>query len=251
MDVFGSKWTDHWNRIREDWIARVSPEDIVLIPGDISWAMQLEDARVDLDSIGSLPGKKVMIRGNHDYWWSSLSKVKSILPSSVQVLQNNSLVLDGYTFCGTRGWINPGMKDFGVHDAKIFSRELQRLKLSLDSAVSSPADSSTNKAAGDAGSAGSPPALPDKEIPLGTESVEAGSGDVRADLIVLLHYPPFDDKGQAAEVVKLLEQYKPSHVVYGHLHGEGTRYAFEGMYDGTMYHLVSCDHLDFRLKQIL
>jgi predicted phosphohydrolase len=214
MDIFGSHWSDHWNRIREDWSARVRPEDIVLIPGDISWAMQLEDARIDLDSIGSLPGTKIMIRGNHDYWWSSLSKVKRILPPSVHVLQNNSLTLDGYTFCGTRGWINPGMKDFGEHDAKIYNRELQRLKLSLDHGV-------TN------------------------------SKSFESSLIVLLHYPPFDDRGQATEVVNLLEQYKPSHVVYGHLHGEGAKYAFEGKYNDTMYYLVSCDYLNFKLKKII
>lgn len=212
MDIFGSHWSDHWNRIREDWSARVCPEDIILIPGDISWAMKLEYARIDLDSIGSLPGTKIMIRGNHDYWWSSLAKVKSILPSSVQVLQNYSLTLDGYTFCGTRGWIHPGMKEFGDHDAKIYNRELQRLKLSLDHAVA--------------------------------------NGKAGESLIVLLHYPPFDDRGQATEAVKLLEQYKPIHVVYGHLHGEGAKYAFEGMYNGTMYHLVSCDYLGFRLKKI-
>ena len=210
MDIFGSHWSNHWRRIQEDWMARVRQEDIVLIPGDISWAMRLEEAGSDLDSIGSLPGEKILIRGNHDYWWSSLSKVRSILPPTVHALQNDSLSMGGYTFCGTRGWINPGMKDFGEHDAKIYSRELQRLELSLDSA-----------------------------------------GPAGKDRIVLLHYPPFDEQGRATEVVQLLEQYKPSHVVYGHLHGEGTKFAFEGMYDDTLYHLVSCDYIGFRLKQII
>jgi predicted phosphohydrolase len=212
MDVFGGHWTDHWTKIREDWLSRVGPEDIVLIPGDISWAMKLDDARPDLDSIGSLPGKKVMIRGNHDYWWSSLSKVKSILPPSISVLQNNSLTIDGYTFCGTRGWINPCTKEFGEQDAKIYRRELQRLKLSLDSTI------------------------PARD---------------QASLIVLLHYPPFGDKGQETEVVNLLRQYQPTHVVYGHLHGESANFAFQGIHSGIMYHLVSCDYLDYKLKQIV
>jgi predicted phosphohydrolase len=215
MDVFGKHWTNHWDRIRNDWVKRViSEEDIVLIPGDISWAMKLQDAVIDLDSIGSLPGRKVMIKGNHDYWWSSVSKVRSILHPSMYVLQNDSTNLSGYTFCGTRGWINPSIKDFSEQDAKVYKRELQRLKLSLESAVNN-----------------------DREV--------------TGKLIVLLHYPPFDDKGQPTEAVEIISQYKPAHVVYGHLHDEGTRFAFEGIYEGTQYHLVSCDYLDFRLKQII
>ena len=214
MDIFGRHWEDHWEKIKQDWVERVSPQDIVLIPGDISWAMQLSDAEVDLGSIGSLPGRKIMIRGNHDYWWASVSKIRSILPPDMYVLQNDSIVLDGFSFCGTRGWINPGMKDFSEQDAKIYRRELIRLKMSLDSAVTAEHE-------------------PDGNI------------------IVLLHYPPFDDKGNSTEMVNLLSRYRPKHVVYGHLHGEGSRNAFEGIYDGTEYHLVSCDYLKFRLKKIV
>lgn len=209
MDVFGSHWAGHWERIKEDWAARVESFDIVLVPGDISWAMSLEEAKPDLDSIGNLPGTKIMIKGNHDYWWSSISKVRSILPPDFHLIQNDSLTFGGHAFCGTRGWINPGMKGFGEHDKKIYSRELQRLALSLDKA------------------------------------------DPNKELMVLLHYPPFDDKGQATEVVEVIRKYKPSHVVYGHLHGESTKYAFEGMYEDTFYHLVSCDYLDFKLKKII
>jgi predicted phosphohydrolase len=215
MDVFGEHWTNHWNKIREDWEKRiVSEEDIVLIPGDISWAMKLQDAVIDLDCIGSLPGRKVMIKGNHDYWWASISKVRSVMHPSIHVLQNDSINLSGYTFCGTRGWVNPTIKDFTEQDAKIFRREVQRLKLSLESAVE--------------------------------HNKEDGN-----KLIVLLHYPPFDDRGQPTEMVDIIGQYKPAHVVYGHLHDEGTRFAFEGLYEGTKYHLVSCDYLNFHLKKII
>jgi predicted phosphohydrolase len=214
MDVFGENWANHWNKIRIDWEQKVSDEDIVLIPGDISWAMKLQDAEIDLNSIGSLPGTKIMIKGNHDYWWSSVSKVRRVLPPSMHVLQNDSLSLSCFTFCGTRGWTNPGMKDFSEQDAKVYNRELQRLRLSLESA--------------------------------GRNNEKAGNS-----IIVMLHYPPFDDKGHATEMVRILTQYKPAHVVYGHLHDEGTKYAFEGIYENTQYHLVSCDYLDFRLKQII
>ena len=208
MDVFGSHWVNHWSRIQEDWRCRVREDDIVLIPGDISWAMHLSEAEVDLDSIGILPGVKIMIRGNHDYWWSSVTKIKSILPLSIHILQNDSLSIAGYTFCGTRGWINPGMRDFGEHDLKIYKREIQRLSLSLKYA-----GTSTN-------------------------------------LIVLLHYPPFDDRGRETEIVSTLIPYGPSHVVFGHLHGESAKNVHEGIYGDTQYHLVSCDYLNFKLKQI-
>ena len=218
MDIFGQQWTDHWEQIRRDWKERVSAQDIVLIPGDISWAMQLSAAKVDLDSIGELPGEKVLIKGNHDYWWSSISRLRNILPRTMHVLQNDSKVLTQFLFCGTRGWIGPDTKGFTQQDAKVYQRELQRMKLSLDSAVSHQTDEITG---------------------------------VARELIVLLHYPPFDDKGQPTDIVHLLTPYKPTHVVYGHLHGEGTRNAFEGEYEGTRYHLVSCDYLGFQLKQIL
>lgn len=219
MDIFGKHWENHWERIQKDWEERVSSQDIVLIPGDISWAMKLSDAKIDLENIAKLPGKKILIKGNHDYWWSSVSKVRSVLPSSIRVLQNDSVLESGYTFCGTRGWINPEMKDFTQQDAKVYNREVQRLKLSLDSA--------------------------------NLQQQVWGDTDNGKTLIVMLHYPPFVDKGQPTEMVNTLTQYKPHHVVYGHLHGEGCRIAFEGEYEGTEYHLVSCDYLNFQLKQIL
>ena len=126
--IFGVRWQNHWEKIRKNWEEQVaSDQDIILLPGDISWAMKLADAEIDLDSIGSLPGRKIMIKGNHDYWWSSLSKVRSLLPPSVHVLQNDSLSMSGFTFCGTRGWNNPGMKDFTQQDAKVYSRKYSGL----------------------------------------------------------------------------------------------------------------------------
>ncbi|NLB42167.1 MAG: hypothetical protein GX815_07875 [Clostridiales bacterium] len=219
MDIFGKQWEGHWERIKKDWEERVSSDDIVLIPGDISWAMKLSDAKIDLDNIAKLPGKKILVKGNHDYWWSSVSKVRSVLPSSMRVLQNDSVTVSGFAFCGTRGWINPEMKDFTQQDAKVYNREVQRLKLSLDSVAL-------------------------------LQQTEKDMEESNA-LIVMIHYPPFDDKGQPTEIVNMLTQYRPDHVVYGHLHGEGSRIAFEGEYEGVEYHLVSCDYLNFQLKQIV
>ena len=127
MNVFGAQWTGHFNRIREDWSARVGEEDAVLIPGDISWAMQLEDAVPDLLSIGELPGKKVLLRGNHDYWWGSVTRVRDALPRDMYVIQNDALKLEDTVICGSRGWTG----EETAEDKKIFSRELLRLEMSL------------------------------------------------------------------------------------------------------------------------
>lgn len=131
MHVFGMHWKDHWQRIQENWRERVRPEDIVLIPGDISWAMHLEDAARDLKEIGDLPGAKVMIRGNHDYWWSSIKKVRELLPPSVYALQNDALRIGEYVFCGSRGWQIISQEP---SDQKIWSREIMRMRMSLEAA---------------------------------------------------------------------------------------------------------------------
>lgn len=208
MGIFGARWTDHWARIKNDWSIRVKDNDIVLLPGDISWAMNPEEAGIDIDSIGDMPGRKVMIKGNHDYWWSTISKVRKRLPPSVYAIQNDSVEIGEYTICGTRGWNLPGTKGYDEHDRKIYLRELERLKLSLKHAA-------RNK-----------------------------------KLIVMLHYPPFDEKGRPSDFAEIIGCYSPLHVVYGHLHGESTNNAFEGLYKGTYYHLVSCDYLECKLKLI-
>ncbi|NLI60679.1 MAG: serine/threonine protein phosphatase [Clostridiales bacterium] len=211
MDVFGAHWKNHWGKIKENWIEAVSPQDIVLIPGDISWAMTLEEALVDLNDIATLPGNKIMIKGNHDYWWSSISRLRDRSHHSIYTIQNDSISLEdfpGLVFCGTRGWTAPGAKDFTEHDQKIFNREVSRLKLSLDAAKGAPS------------------------------------------IIVLLHFPPFDDKGQESEICHLIKQYPVKHVVFGHLHGDSLKGVIEGKINGVTYHLVSCDYLDFIPKLI-
>lgn len=226
MDIFGEHWIDHWTKIRKNWINTVEQEDVVLIPGDISWAMTLDDALADLNSIGQLPGKKIIIRGNHDYWWSSISRVRQALPPDMFALQNDSIHIQENTFCGTRGWVtptetNPVKADScdvapgevtsdvaAPDDIKIFNREVHRLRLSLDSA---------------------------KEA---------------EEIIVLLHYPPFDEKGKQNDIAQLLKEYPVSHVVFGHLHNISPKDVVEGNIEGIDYHLVSCDYLNFELKLI-
>ena len=133
MDVFGAHWEGHFQRIQADWRGKVGEEDIVLIPGDISWAMQIKDALPDLQAIGGLPGKKVLLRGNHDYWWCGITKLREMLPSGMYAVQNDALQLGGVTICGTRGWTLPSAGG-PPEDEKIYARELQRMEMSLERA---------------------------------------------------------------------------------------------------------------------
>lgn len=134
MDIFGPHWLNHFDRIREDWLARVCAGDIVLLPGDLTWAMHLEEALEDIARIGELPGKKLLLRGNHDYWWSSIGRVRRVLPEDCFALQNDSMLLDGVLFAGSRGWQIPGEPDGDSDDARIYRRERQRLEMSLSNA---------------------------------------------------------------------------------------------------------------------
>ena len=135
MDVFGSNWDNHSQRVAQAWKDAVEPNDLVLIPGDISWAMQLKDAEADIRFIGDLPGRKVIMRGNHDYWWNSVSKVRSILPKDMWALQNDAVELENVVIAGSRGWMCPGSAGFdGEEDKRIYEREVLRLELSLSKA---------------------------------------------------------------------------------------------------------------------
>lgn len=212
MDVFGDHWIDHFGRISEDWRAKVSEDDVVLIPGDITWAMQLDAAKPDLNAIGALPGRKVLTRGNHDYWWGSISRVRDVLPEGMYALQNDAMLLDGAVLAGTRGWSLATGEDADPADVKIFQRELLRLEMSLKAARKL-----------------------SEELPL----------------IVMMHFPPLTDQQRETPFTEILERYGAKHVVYGHLHGQALYGAFKGENNGVRYHQVSCDGLGFRLYEVL
>lgn len=212
MDVFGSHWDRHFETISENWRAKIADEDIVLIPGDISWAMQLSEAVDDLAAIGELPGTKLLLRGNHDYWWSSLSKLRAVLPAGMHVIQNDALLLNGLAFCGTRGWTFPTQQQpLSGQDEKVYLRELMRLRMSLDQAKK-----------------------------LGGE-----------EIIVMLHFPPLFADGLSTGFTEILEEYQVNRVIYGHLHGAGIKIGFEGIREGIEYRLVSCDALHFDPIQVI
>ncbi|MGN0803596.1 MAG: metallophosphoesterase [Candidatus Faecivicinus sp.] len=134
MDIFGLHWENHFERIAADWRARVTEADIVLLPGDLTWAMHLEEALEDLGRVGELPGRKLILRGNHDYWWSSIGRVRRALPEGMYAIQNDVLQLDGMLFAGSRGWIIPVGDNADENDVRIYNRERLRLEMSLKAA---------------------------------------------------------------------------------------------------------------------
>ena len=210
MDVFGKKWEGHFDRIRASWTEQVTEDDAVLLPGDLSWAMRLEDALEDLREIGRLPGKKIILRGNHDYWWGSVTRLREALPEGMFALQNDAMRLGECAFCGSRGWTHPSEEGAGDdEDRRIYDRELIRLEMSLE-----------------------------KGKKLGGR------------LIVMTHYPPLDEKHAHTPMSRLITAYAPSDVVYGHLHGAALKGAFNGVRDGIRYHCVSCDGTGFTVRPI-
>ena len=186
MDIFGGNWDNYIDVISNNWKNMISNEDVVLISGDISWAMYLEDAVPDLKFIRTLPGKIVILRGNHDYWWKSITAVRSVLPENMFAIQNDSILFENVIVCGTRGWTVPENNEHKTaDDEKIYNRELIRLKLALNNA-----------------------------------KIKQKNGE---KLICMLHYPPFNSKRQDSDFTKLLEEYKVDYCVYGHLHGSDCR----------------------------
>lgn len=202
MDIFGSSWEGYLEKIKNDWLEKVSDQDIVLLCGDLSWAMKLEDAVVDLKFFTELPGKKIIIKGNHEYWWNSYSKVKLALPNNVFPLQNNSVTLDNYVFCGTRGWDFPTQSS-SDEDRKIYQRELIRLEISLQ-------DASLKKKA-------------------------------NQEIILLTHFPPYGENYSSSAFTDIVEKYGVKKVVYGHIHCLASPHKNYFVLNNVEYYLTSCD----------
>jgi predicted phosphohydrolase len=207
MDVFGAHWKDHPRRIAAAWDAAVAPGDTVLLPGDLSWARDLEEARDDLAWIGARPGVKFLLRGNHDGWWTSLAKVRKALPPGCHALQNDAFDLGDAVLVGARGWIAPDDPLAAPGDAAIFLRELERLRLSIADA--------------------------DRRF---------GRGKPR---VAMLHYPPWIEGRPPTGVVDALREGGVLTCVYGHLHGADHALGVQGERDGIRFHLVAADAIAF------
>ncbi len=211
MEIFGEHWAGHKDKVRANWLQTVTDDDIVIICGDISWALQLEEAKSDLQWLAALPGSKILLRGNHDYWWTSLKKMQQFTENNFLFLQNNCLMYGNTAICGTRGWILPSSDSFMQEDQKIYQRESIRLELSLQAARAQQAEK----------------------------------------IICVFHYPPLFAESEHNLFTDLLEKYPVTDCVYGHIHGENHISVYEGMRTGVRYKLVSCDTQQFKLYHIL
>jgi len=213
MGVFGQHWLDHDLRLHDRWQEIVRPADVVLLPGDISWAMYLEEALPDLRYLHALNGQKYILRGNHDYWWSSLSKMESLcLEEGLHTLHfirhEAFMVREDHLICGTRGWLLPDDPEFTAADRKIYLREIERLRLSLESARK-------------------------QRLPGQT-------------LTVCLHFPPLTRDLKGSAFTDLMKSYAVDTCVFGHIHRSGSPLALHGeQIEGISYWLTAADHLNF------
>ena len=209
MDVFGGRWTGYMEKLREN-LKVIGPEDTTVLLGDLSWAMSLDDAAEDFSFMNAIPGRKIILKGNHDYWWTTLRAFDRFCAAhgfeNFHVLNNSCFFYGDIALCGTRGWFYDAQKE-GSHDEKIFRRELGRLERSLQLA-----------------------------------------GD--AEKYCFLHYPPRYRGYACPEILELLKKYGVTRCYYGHLHADSIRLALEDEYQGIEYRLVSADHVDFRPQQI-
>lgn len=204
MDVFGGCWVGYMDKLRSG-LRVIGPEDTTVLLGDLSWALDLEHAAADFSFINEIPGRKIILKGNHDYWWSTAAKFQKFCQENgfaqQFILNNNHYTYENWAICGTRGWFFEEERS-GQHDEKVFRRELMRLEASLKSA-----------------------------------------GDL--EKIVFLHYPPKYKGYECTPILELLSRYQVRRCYYGHLHGPSHGLALEGLWDGVEYRLVSADRLNF------
>lgn len=212
MDIFGPVWHDYLDKIKTNWLKKVTDEDIVILAGDFSWAMKLEEVEPDFKLLNELPGYKILIRGNHDYWWSSLAKVRAILPKKTYALQNDAVKIGDYIFCGNRGWNFPEGKYDNDESKKIYARELIRTEMSLIAA---------------------------KKLQTDNEKI-----------IFVTHYPPFNNRAESTDMTELIETFNVDYIVYGHLHGKFNPIMKYIERKDIKYFLTSCDSLDNELIEI-
>ena len=212
MDIFGGEWVGHAEKLYNNWTESVTDDDIVIVCGDISWGLRLDEAVADLEWIHNLPGTKVFFKGNHDLWWQSAGRLNKMYDDgTMNFMQCKAYIAGDVAICGSRGWICPGTDGFSEHDRKIYDREAARLRLSL----------------------------------------EEGKKQGIKKIIGVLHYPPTNDKHQASDFTRLMEEYGVKTCVYGHLHGKDVfQNGLKGIYNGVEYRLVSLDYLQAKPEEV-
>ena len=216
MDIFGKNWENHAEKIKQNWLSKVNKDDTVILPGDFSWGIDLNEAKADFAFLNELPGKKILLKGNHDYWWTTVTSMNKFLEENnfenIYFLYNNSYFVENKVIVGTKGWttISPNSED----NYKILKRECGRLELSIKDAISKFGGSK--------------------------------------EMIAFLHYPPFykEDVNEEIDFIKMMKKYGIKKCYYGHLHGDSHKDAREGLIDGIEFKLVSSDYLNFDLIKL-
>lgn len=207
MDIFGDRWENHAQRLRENWLHVVSEGDTVVLPGDFSWGMTMDEALMDFRFVDELPGRKLLLKGNHDYWWATATKAERFFVDNgirtLSILHNNAYRVGDYAVCGSKGWL-PDPQESPEHNRKITEREAGRLRLSL----------------------------------------EAGR-KLGGEPLVFLHYPPKMRDYECQPITDVIKEFGVRRVYFGHVHGEGCEYAFVGEEDGVTYTLISSDYVNF------
>ncbi len=216
MDVFGSGWSDYMQKIECNWNSTVCKEDTVIVGGDVSWAMYLDECHNDFAYLERLNGTKIILKGNHDYWWESVTKLNRFVENggygSIKFLYNNSYIIEDYAICGSRLWLVPGDDRFRADDQKAFDRELIRFELSANSMLS---------------------------------NIEKFGKECTR--VAVFHYPPFSRGGEFDPVViEMLKKFGIQKCIYGHLHGKSCEMAHCGVYEGIDFRLVSSDYMKFQ-----
>lgn len=211
MDIFRG-WENHLTLLEENWRRIVAPEDTVVLAGDSSWGMNLSEALADFQFIQQLPGRKILLKGNHDYWWNSMKKMEDFLAANgldtLSILHNNCYAFGEYGICGTRGWVNTGFEE--PQNAKVVAREVQRLTVSIEAALT-----------------------------------------VGLRPIVFLHYPPMYGAAYNYDILDVLYKYHIERCYYGHIHGSGRKKAITGEQDGILFRMISSDFLEFYPELVL
>ena len=210
MDIFGGNWVGYMDKLK-DGLSIITAEDTTILLGDLSWSLDLPGAKADFAWINEIPGQKIILKGNHDYWWSTAAKFHKFCQENgfenLNILNNNCFFYEDWALCGTRGWFFEEERS-GQHDEKVSKRELIRLETSL-------------KAAGE------------------------------RNKMVFLHYPPLYKGYECREILDLLEKYKVRRCFYGHLHGGSHRLAMEGTWNGVEFRLAAADYLGFKPYRVI
>ena len=216
MSIFGENWKNHEEKIKEDWLSKVNEKDLVILPGDFSWAMDLKNTYLDFKYLNELPGEKLLLKGNHDYWWNTVTKMRKYLQENnfknIDFLYNNSYEYENKIIVGTRGWTISNEEE----DKKLIQREANRLEYSIQDGIK---NFGNNK-----------------------------------EIIVCMHYPPITisevRNNESTEFIKVMQKYNIKRCIYGHLHSIAIQEAVEGNVYGIELKLVSADALDFKLWDV-